>query len=108
MNIVLGAHQHLLEVVILVHMENTKTILLMVEYLVVYHVGWGGLRKVTFPGMVTLPEMVTGPGFTVYVLMAIRYPIGPVGDCGAKNDGLVAQVLNGHLAPQIDYNIYLI
>jgi hypothetical protein len=99
MNIVLGAHQHLLEVVILVHMENTKTILLMVEYLVVYHVGWGGLRKI---------HMVAFPGFTVYVLMAMRSPIGPVGGSGAKNDGLVAQVLNGHLAPQIDYNIYLI
>jgi hypothetical protein len=70
MNIVLGAHQHLLEVVILVHMENTKTILLMVEYLVVYHVGWGGLRKITFKR------------FTVYVLMAMRMPIGPVGGSG--------------------------
>ena len=100
MNIVLGAHQHLLEVVILVHMENTKTILLMVEYLVVYHVGWGGLRKI---------HMVTFPRFTVYVLRVMRFPIGPVGGSGAKNDaGIVRQVLNGHLAPQIDYNIYLI
>lgn len=99
MNIVLGAHQHLLEVVILVHMENTKTILLMVEYLVVYHVGWGGLRKI---------HMVTFPRFTVYVLMAMRMPIGPVGGSGADSNAAGVAVLNGHLAPQIDYNIYLI